>query len=256
MGKWVFLATCLVSFGAFSQDMIAESSQPEFSQDLELGSVDLVNQSTGEVLDTKILGVDLRSAGAFAGPSPFAEPAVDDATKALEEFDLKQLKEVVILGLDIVDTVYNWLEKKKPIVLVENKTLSFVPTREDGSYVTPFQMAGWSAPVSLSYELVFKNLYGMTMAKVQLSPSMVPGGSFQGRGAYLQGVQVPSLVTAHLGVKATVANELVSVTNAGTEEEPVIACVVNAKVTVGTIISQHDLTYPIYFSADGSMKFL
>lgn len=237
---------------AVAQDDVV-SEQGISLADLELGAVEIVNDETGEVVDSQIID----SFGmAKSTATPFGGENLESATKMLEEMDLKQLKEVVVLGLDIVDTVFNWLEKKKPIVLVENKPLSFVPTVEGGGYVTPTQMAGWRAPVKISYSLVFKNLFGVAMAKVQLSPSMIAGGSYKGKGAYIQGVQVASQVTAHWGITAKVQNDLVSVTNAGTEENPVIACVVNAKVSVGTIISQIDLTYPVYFSADGSLKFL
>lgn len=250
-----FLMLCgllALSINAESQDDVAVNTDVSL-EDLELGSVDLVNNQTGEVVDSQIVD---NFGLARSMVLPFGGQDLETAKNAIEENDLKQMKEVVVLGLDIIDTVFNWIEKKKPIVLIENKPLSFIPKLESGEYVTPMQMAGWQAPKKISYAVVFKNPFGVTLAKIQLDPSMTAGGSYQGQGAYLQGVQVSSQVTAHWGVKASVQNELVSVTNAGTEESPIIACVINAKISVGTIVTQIDYTYPIYFAADGSLKLL
>ncbi|MBT3981863.1 MAG: hypothetical protein HOE90_10945 [Bacteriovoracaceae bacterium] len=219
----------------------------------EINSVEIRDMQTGEIILSQSIA---NEENIFKGQSDEVDPLKSLLSEKSLEFDMKTLHETMILGLKTVESVLTFLEKRQPEIIVKGKHLSFVPKSATGLVLRPWEMANWSRPLKKSYEIVFKNLYGMKMAKVKFSPTMSYGGSYKGAGKYLQGVQVPTEVFAGWTVKASTSTELISVTNEGAEGDPVIGCMLNLNVKVGTAVTKHDMTYTIYFSANGDIKLL
>ncbi|MBT3980783.1 MAG: hypothetical protein HOE90_05470 [Bacteriovoracaceae bacterium] len=220
-----------------------------------------------EALEFTILPMDVITEVQLKGPDDlsfgeldqsFEIPSSSESLGPLEDplSQAKVAQDILILGLSSVESILEFLEKRQPEIMTKNEPLSFVPADQQGLPVSPFLMSNWSRPVKKSYQLVFKNLYGWTMAKVIFSPKMNSGGKYQGSGSYLTGVEVSDQVFAGWTIKIETKSELSSVTNTGPVENPVVSAVVNYTVKVSSYVTKHQYSYSFYFSGDGTLELL
>src|SRR5690606_22412406 len=94
--------------------------------------------------------------------------------------------------------------------------------KENGEPVEVMATENWKMPVKRSFEVFYKNVYGMTVVKFRYGVIFAYGGSYEGKGAYLTAVQiVPESVSAVYGYDFTATMKLGGIQNNGTRENPV-----------------------------------
>jgi hypothetical protein len=123
---------------------------------------------------------------------------------------------------------------------------------------TAFDLYGWSSPVTATFNDKWKNLFGMTVCNLEYTLSFIPGGKFKDAngnvGTYLDRITIiPTDVFVMWGFKATAEVSISSVTNAGTQNKPVAAAIVDLTFSFQSL-NKEVLTHSFYVRADGYWK--
>ena len=177
------------------------------------------------------------------GPGP-----LDQAIGQLDKVEI-----IVDKVINIGTKIWNVLEKGKPVASYRNAKATAVPQN-----ITAWQqLEGWKNPQSKYYEIVYKNLYGVEVAKLVYKIIYLSGGSYKGQGKYIGYVSVEpqEFKTAYLytfNVQAAVE----SVYNKGTSANPIAGMIININWTVSTILKTETQSYSYHIDGLGNFSAL
>lgn len=152
--------------------------------------------------------------------------------------------------INIGKKVWAIVEANKPVVDVKTRYATGLPQ----GVTSPSQLAGWKPPRGAIYGLTAKNKYGTTVIDIRYQVLRTFGGRYKGKGQYLSGVTIqPLRVDVIWGYKlsldASVGDE--SVTNAGTEDEPIAAMQPVVQWRISTVIKDSTGRAGYYLQGDG-----
>ncbi len=155
--------------------------------------------------------------------------------------------------VNLVDKIWTIIEKNQPVVSITTNYANAVP------YGTTHwsQLQGWSKPETKKYSFSMKNGFGSEVVKVTYQVQYVHDGNYQGKGKFLTGVTVEPLnVTTSWGYKVTLVSEVPdsTVTNVGTQADPVAAMQVQLKWTVHTALKDISSKAIYYVRGDGVLE--
>jgi len=168
-------------------------------------------------------------------------------------------KDVVALG----ESVYTLVEKGRPKITTEYAPISILPrdpsnTAADPAQryaVDPFDMEGFSFPVEKMITAKLKSPLGKEVVTFQYKIIYSYGGSYNGRGKYLTGINIiPAKVTAGWNWVLNSSMKLSGMMNHGTRENPVVGAMITVKYNMTNLTRGVERNDTIYISADGSMK--
>ncbi len=152
--------------------------------------------------------------------------------------------EMVIIDslINLGKKVWALIESNKPVVNVNYMYANALPrgvrSSEDLDNFSDLQHA--------SYRLHGENLYGITVYDLTYTLVHRYGGSYEGRGKYLENVAVvPSNLDVLWGYTVDYKVEKVSVVNTGTRENPVGSILLGTNFKVSTIIKSSE-THSVY----------
>ena len=159
-------------------------------------------------------------------------------------------RELVALGEDI----YRLVQKGKPVNKTSYAPISVIPRLGNG-YVDIFDTEGWKMPTKTTYEIIYKNFYGMEVVKYRYSVIFSYGGSYQGKGAYLTAAQiVPEIIETLFGYTFSATMKLGGVQNHGTKENPIAGAILAMEYTVETVIKASLETDSYHITGRGALK--
>ena len=155
------------------------------------------------------------------------------------------------LILNTAQKVWKFIQDNKAVFNANTLYGTALPKGVSGA----FDLYGWKAPVTVPRTLTWKNLYGITVVKLQYTVSFIPGGkakNAQGKvGTYLDRITViPTDVYVAWGYTAESTVSISSVTNAGSAQSPVAAAVVDLQFTVKAL-NREVINHSFYVRADG-----
>ena len=166
---------------------------------------------------------------------------------------LTQAEIIVDKIINIGTKIWNVLEKGKPVASFRNAKATAVPQN-----ITAWQqLEGWKNPQSKYYEILYKNVYGVEVAKLVYKIIYLTGGSHKGTGKYIGYVSVEpqEFKTAYLytfNVQAAVE----SVYNKGTSQNPLAGMIINVNWTVSTILKTETQSYSYHIDGLGNFSAL
>ena len=157
---------------------------------------------------------------------------------SMGEVDLS--KELDGVGV-IIDKIVNlgkkiWavVENGRPVVNVSSVYANAIPAGARSSDLENFSELQFQ---SIRHQGV--NLYGVTVYEVVYTLVHRFGGTFQGRGAYLEGVTVlPQKVEVLWGYNVDLKVEQVSAVNTGSSENPVASLAMQTSLNVRTVLQE------------------
>ena len=189
-------------------------------------SLDVFNQENSELLLEKKIGQ--KSVMRLPGmPNKMGQVHASDAGKVIG-----LAKELGALGEDI----YKLVQKGKPHNMTSYSPISVIP-RVNGNNVDIFETENWKMPTRATYEIIYKNLFGMEVVKFRYSVIFSYGGTYQGKGAYLTATQiVPVSIMTSFGFDFSAIMKLQGIQNHGTKENPVAGAIITMEYTVETVI--------------------
>jgi hypothetical protein len=168
-------------------------------------------------------------------------------TEALEQIERMRREESsrdIGQGIVIIEKIINlgqkiWkiIEDNQAVSEVQHKYANALPAGVRG----PEELDGFSPMQHRSYRMYGKNWYGMTVYDVTYTLVHRYGGSYQGRGKYLDGVTVlPNHVSTLWGYTLSMGVDNVSTVNVGTRENPVGSIMMQMTFKVGTVIKKSE----------------
>lgn len=161
-------------------------------------------------------------------------------------------KELVALGEDI----YNLVQKGKPSNTTSYAPISVIP-KVGGKHVDIFETENWTIPRKNTYEITYKNLYGMEVVKFRYSVIFSYGGTYQGKGAYITAAQiVPESIKTSYGFTFSAHMKLNGIQNHGTKESPVAGAIMAMQYTVETFLQASLETDSYHITGKGGFKAL
>jgi hypothetical protein len=234
------LAFCAFLINSPSSYSLDENYFKVRSMQVSLIEEDVLNQQVSRVIQdeefpTKSARDDFRISP--YGYGQYTDPAVD------------QVGRVIVIAKDLValgESIYHLVQKGKPTVKTTYAPISVIP-RVDGKHVDILDMENWSMPRRLSYEVEYKNYYGMNVVKFRYSIIFSHSGSFNGKGAYLTSTQIiPESVEVSWGYDFSAQMKLGGIQNMGTKQSPIAAAILIMEYQVETVF-RSEVTANSYF---------
>lgn len=159
-------------------------------------------------------------------------------------------RDLVALGED----VYKLVIKGKPTNTTSYAPISVVP-KNGADPVDPLEMENWTIPVQKSYEVKYYNYYNILVVHFKYSVMFSYRGSYNGKGAYLTGVQViPTRIRTIFPFDFTATMKLGGVQNIGTSKAPVAAGTLVLEYTVSSFANTIFNTDRFVVTGQGGLK--
>lgn len=232
--KIVLMAVALTGTTAYGYT--TEDYYKISEKEVRLVEVDVLNVETHEILS-------------------YQRYAQDDGGYQVDP--VEKVGKVISVARDLValgEDIYQLVIKGKPTNKTSYAPISVVP-RVNGTDVYALDIAYSKEPVKRTYEVVYKNVYGMEVVKFRYSVMYSYGGSYEGRGAYLLGVQVtPDSVNTLFGYDFTATMKLGGIQNIGSKEDPIAGATVLIEYTVSTILKANNEVDSYFIGGNGRFK--
>lgn len=158
------------------------------------------------------------------------------------EIDIPAVEVVFDQLVNLGKKVWALVENNKPAVNVNYMYANALPKGVRSSE----ELDSFSELQHVSYRVHGENLYGVTVYDLTYSLVHRYGGSYQGRGKFLENVAVvPSALEVSWGYTVNYNVEKVSVVNTGTRENPVGAVLLETNFKVSTVLKSLE-THSVY----------
>ncbi|MFA5584319.1 MAG: hypothetical protein WDA09_08900 [Bacteriovoracaceae bacterium] len=159
-------------------------------------------------------------------------------------------RDLVALGEDL----YRLVIKGKPSNTTKYAPISVIP-KVGNRPVDLLETENWSMPVKRTYEVAWKNLYGVEVVYFRYSVFFSYNGSYNGKGRYLTSVQVlPEQVKTLFGYDFTATMKLGGIQNNGTRLNPVAAATVLIEYTISTVVKAENNVDTFFVTGNGRLK--
>lgn len=206
-----------------------------------------------------IVGVDIVEVDQ-SYPDPFINNVIREmeSDTNLSFGNKTELDQVIKVADKIVafgKKIYKIIDAGRPVTEISMSEQIKVLPKEVGVEGSFYEMSGWEAPRSKSFEVRFKNLLGSHPVIFGFTLVFQYGGQYQGVGSYLTGVTiVPTLVQVDWGYRLDASYSLFSIANEGSQDNPVAQAIIKLNYHVGTILRDHSSELSFYLNGDGVLK--
>lgn len=212
-----------------------------------------VDKMTVNLVKKDVLGVELREKIYQRSytelpqmPDQDGKPSVTDEAGKI----IGVARDLVALGED----VYNLVIKGKPNIATDYAPISVVP-KVNGQPADILETENWQIPKSVTYELVYENLYGMDVVTFRYSVIYSYGGSYNRKGKYLTAVQViPEQVSVLFGYDFSAKMKLGGIANHGTRDNPLAGATLLLEHEIKTIVKANLETSAFQVIGNGGFK--
>lgn len=163
---------------------------------------------------------------------------------------IKVARDLVALGEDL----YRLVVKGRPSNTTNYSPISVIP-RINNEPVDLLETENWTMPIKKTYEVSWKNLYGVEVVYFRYSVYFSYNGSYDGKGKYLTSVQVlPEQVKTLWGYDFTATMKLGGIQNNGTRANPVAAATVLIEYTIATVLKAENHVDTFFITGKGGFK--
>lgn len=181
-----------------------------------------------------------------------------ETTSAALNFDqwignLNQAEVIVDKIINIGTKIWNVVEKGRPSMSYRQSKATALPQN-----ITAWQqLEAWQNPKAKYYQITYKNLYGIEVAKLVYKIIYLYGGSFKGQGRYLGYVSVePKELKTAYGYTFNVQAKVDSVYNKGTKENPIAGMILNVNWTIETVLKKETQSHSYHIDGLGGFSTL
>lgn len=180
-------------------------------------------------------------------------------TEVPEKSD-KTLGEVIMVVDQLIGLgkkIWPIIEAGKPVVNTTfTPAISILPRVEGEPHdVAFYNMANWEAPRQKSYNVDFKNGWGMNVISFSYNVSYQYGGSYEGKGRYLTGVDVSaSNISVSWGFNFDATSNLVSMANRGAQDDPIASATIKIQYEASSVLRNIQSTQSFHVTGDGDIQ--
>jgi hypothetical protein len=147
--------------------------------------------------------------------------------------------------------VWKIVEANKPVVTTNTPVVHALP-RGLNCWA---ELDQWQAPKTESYQVVYKNGFGMEVVKFRFRLQYTYGGGKHGVGKYLANVTVmPAELNVIWGYTFNADVQVGQTVNLGTHEDPVAGIQMDVKWQVKTVLKESDNSFHFFVQGDGISK--
>lgn len=166
---------------------------------------------------------------------------------------LMMTKELIAIGKQ----VYGFIKENQPVVNINSTPISVLPRDVKGAPVQSFALSNWNAPKTKKFRVEFKNYLGMTPVTFEYVSIYSYGGKYNGKGFYITGAQIkPINVEVSWGYELDATFSVQSITNMGSDENPVAAAVLNIDYKVKTLMKSSSHSRAFFINGLGHTQTL
>ena len=163
---------------------------------------------------------------------------------------IKVARDLVALG----EEVYKLVVKGRPANVTSYSPMSVIP-KVNGEAVDLLETENWKAPKKKTYEVNYRNLYGISVVTFRYSIIYSYNGSYSGKGAYLTSVQiVPEFVNTLFGFNFSATMKLGGIQNQGTRENPIAGATLLIEYVVSSILVANNSVDSFFISGNGGFQ--
>jgi hypothetical protein len=221
-----FLLLALLGVGVVqANDEINEEYLTLSTLEVRKISTDVLNQETAQVLYK--MNIDQVTQNIPGAPN---EKGLLNGGKVGKVIGVAS--DLVALG----EGIYNLVNKGKPSNKSSYAPITVIP-RVGGKYVDIMETENWSVPKKVTYQIIYKNLYGMEVVKFRYSVIYSFGGTYNGKGAYITAAQIiPDSIMTSWGFDFSAHMKLGGIQNHGSKENPVAGAIMIMEYRVETVL--------------------
>jgi hypothetical protein len=151
--------------------------------------------------------------------------------------------------INIGQKVWDIVKAGKPVVVVNQAPMASALPR---GLTCWNQLDSWQAPKVSSYEVSYKNGFGMEAVKFRFRLQYTYGGGKNGKGKYLANVTVmPAEINVLWGYTFNAGIDVEQAVNLGTQDNPMAGLALNLKWTVSTVLKESDNSFHFFVQGDG-----
>lgn len=152
--------------------------------------------------------------------------------------------EIVAIG----EKVWEIVQANKPVVNIETPVAHALPRGLE----CWSDLEHWQAPRTQSYEVVYKNGFGMEVVKFRFRLHFTYGGGKAELGQYLANVTVlPSEVNVMWGYTFNARVEVAQAVNLGSHANPIAGLEMNVRWNTKTVLKETDNSFHFFVQGDG-----
>ncbi len=150
--------------------------------------------------------------------------------------------------VNIGEKVWAIIEANKPVVTVETPVAHALPRGLE----CWADLEHWQAPRTQSYEVLYKNGFGMEVVKFRFRLHYTYGGGKAELGQYLANVAVlPSELNVMWGYTFNAKVEVAQAINMGSKENPLAGLEMNVRWNAKTVLKESENSFHFFVSGDG-----
>ena len=172
--------------------------------------------------------------------------------------DLGEVIGVIDSLIAIGKKIYPIVEAGKPVLSSDLPVTHVLPQVDDGTSdyeLTLGMMENWKYPKSRSYKITYKNFYGIEVISFTFTVHFQYGGSYEGAGKYLTGVFVSATeLYVSWGFEFSAKTEVVSVTNLGTNLNPVAGLTLKLDWAAKSIVTEFNSSKVFHITGNGNIR--
>jgi hypothetical protein len=117
------------------------------------------------------------------------------------------------------------------------------------------QIFSWSQPKSVHYQVIYKNLFGITVANFIYSLQFQHSGQTLQGGQYITALKVvPQMIGVSWGFSFNASSELASITNHGTPEKPLAGADLEISYRLRSVVKEIRSKHSLHLTGDGNIQ--
>lgn len=238
----------LISTLILSNSLIAAPNIPASEQ---LGPLEITEVSSAEYKALNGPGLNGGLDGGFAGGEEPSKPTVGDRVETTGKV-IQAARDMVALG----EAIYELVKKGRPTNITEYAPISVVPRDpETKEHVDPFELEGFSIPVEKNFTAKIKNGAGKEVVSFTYRVIYSYGGSFNGTGKYLTGVNIiPGSVKTSYGWDFNASMKLSGIMNHGSKLDPVAGVMITVKYQMNSWSNAFERNDTMHITGRGELK--
>lgn len=153
--------------------------------------------------------------------------------------------------ITIGEKVWQIIQDNKPVVNVKTAVASALPRG-----VTCWtDLENWQPPKTQSYEVTYKNYFGMEVVKFRFRLQYTYGGTYDGKGKFLSSVTViPAELNVLWGYTFNADVELSPAVNLGSKTDPLAGLELDLKWSVNTVMKASQNSFHFFVQGDGALQ--
>lgn len=233
----LLLLVFLIPFNAYTQEGYPDYFIPT---DVIVREVSQDTLELEKILDLHLKGIELKGVPNSNGQ---VEPVGVGSV-------ITMARDLVALGEDI----YRLIIKGKPTNTTSYAPISVIP-KINGAPVDLLETENWRLPTKRSFEVVYKNVYGMDVVRFKYSVIYSYRGQYNQKGAYLTAVQViPESIRTLFGFDFSATMKVGGIQNQGTRQNPIAGVTLLMEYTMSSFLVVQNRVDTFFITGLGSFK--